>query len=89
MSTGIRTTIDGAGRIVLPKAIRDQAGLRPGSPLDVSLRDGRVEIELAPREVRLVRKGRFWTAVPLDAGSPISTAEVRSTLNVVRDRRDR
>ena len=89
MTDTIKTTMDGAGRIVLPKNIRERAGLQPGSPLNVSLRDGRVEIEPAPQEVKLVRRGRFWTAVPLDRAAPISTADIRAALDTVRDRGDR
>jgi AbrB family looped-hinge helix DNA binding protein len=81
--------MDSAGRIVLPKSVRQQAGLEPGAPLDVACRDGRVEIEPAPAEVRLERQGRFWVAVPLDARSPLSVSAVRRTLEAVRERRDR
>lgn len=30
------TTIDAAGRIVVPKALRDELGLTPGSTVDIS-----------------------------------------------------
>jgi AbrB family looped-hinge helix DNA binding protein len=59
----MRTTIDAAGRLVIPKAIREQAGLRPGIELDVRLSDGVVEIEPAPSRVTLVQEGRFLVAV--------------------------
>ncbi|MBI2222974.1 MAG: AbrB/MazE/SpoVT family DNA-binding domain-containing protein, partial [Acidobacteria bacterium] len=29
----MRTTIDKAGRVVIPAVIRERAGLRPGTPL--------------------------------------------------------
>lgn len=32
----MHTTIDAAGRIVVPKALRDALGLTPGTALDVS-----------------------------------------------------
>ncbi len=32
----MRTTIDSAGRLVVPKALRDRLGLTPGSTVDVS-----------------------------------------------------
>jgi AbrB family looped-hinge helix DNA binding protein len=43
MDITIETSIDSAGRIVVPKIIRQQAGLEPGMPLTVSLREGRIE----------------------------------------------
>jgi AbrB family looped-hinge helix DNA binding protein len=39
-------TIDAAGRLVLPKALRDRHGLRPGSELVV--RDDGAEIHIRP-----------------------------------------
>ena len=41
------TTMDAAGRLVLPKAIRERAQLVAGRPLEVRVVDGRVEIEPA------------------------------------------
>lgn len=32
----MRTTIDSAGRLVVPKVLRDRLGLTPGSTVDVS-----------------------------------------------------
>jgi AbrB family looped-hinge helix DNA binding protein len=55
-------TIDAAGRLVIPKALRDEAGIRPGSPLEVRYRDGRIEIEVAPLEVALVEEGNVVVA---------------------------
>ncbi|MBI3918963.1 MAG: AbrB/MazE/SpoVT family DNA-binding domain-containing protein [Betaproteobacteria bacterium] len=60
----MKTTIDGAGRLVIPKEIRREARLVPGAPLEVRWRDGRIEIEPAPAPVRLERRGRLLVAVP-------------------------
>ena len=60
----MKTTIDGAGRLVIPKEIRREARLAPGMPLDVRWRDGRIEIEPAPAPVRLQRRGHLLVAVP-------------------------
>lgn len=32
----MKTTIDSAGRLVVPKVLRDRLGLKPGSTVDVS-----------------------------------------------------
>jgi AbrB family looped-hinge helix DNA binding protein len=42
-----QTTIDSAGRLVLPKAIRDRLGLRPDIPVRLDLRDGHVVLSPA------------------------------------------
>src|SRR5258706_225166 len=59
MKLGAVSTMDSAGRLVLPREIRDQAQLEPGMPLRIVFRDGRVEIDPAPRKEPLFRKA--WT----------------------------
>jgi len=49
----MRTTIDGAGRIVVPKSVRDAMGLTAGRQIDVFYTDGKIEIEVAPAEVEV------------------------------------
>jgi bifunctional DNA-binding transcriptional regulator/antitoxin component of YhaV-PrlF toxin-antitoxin module len=87
MKRGATSTMDAAGRLVLPRAIRDEAQLEPGMPLSIVCRDGRVEIEPAPREVRVVKRGRLRVAVPIQEGSPLSNETVRATTSAVRNRR--
>jgi len=53
----MRTTIDAAGRLVIPKEIRQQAGLFPGATVDVRVTDDRVEIVLVVPEAKLVDEG--------------------------------
>jgi AbrB family looped-hinge helix DNA binding protein len=60
----MKTTIDRAGRVVVPKALRQSVGLQPGSEIELRAVDGRIELEPAPLEVRLERKGRLVVAVP-------------------------
>ena len=60
----MKTTLDGAGRLVIPKEIRREARLAPGVALEVRWREGRIEIEPAPAPVRLQRRGRLLVAVP-------------------------
>ncbi len=81
----MRSTIDSAGRVVIPKAIRDAAGLKPGSPLKIEFRDGRVEIERKSPKVRLVRKGTLLVAsIP---GVPkMSMDETNEWIRKSRDR---
>jgi AbrB family looped-hinge helix DNA binding protein len=54
----MRTTIDSAGRLVVPKEVRQQAQLEPGMPLEIRYREGCIEIEPAPLEVDLRRRRR-------------------------------
>jgi AbrB family looped-hinge helix DNA binding protein len=80
----MKSTIDAAGRIVVPKALRQALGLRPGQPLDIRAGDGRLEIEIAATPMRLKKRGKGVIAVP-DDDLPVLTAEqVRETLERVR-----
>ncbi|HXF68043.1 MAG TPA: AbrB/MazE/SpoVT family DNA-binding domain-containing protein [Burkholderiales bacterium] len=60
----MKTAMDRAGLLVIPKGVRREARLAPGTPLEVRWRNGRIEIEPAPAAVRLQRRGRLLVAVP-------------------------
>ena len=80
----MRTTMQPAGRVVIPKEIRQQAGLRPGMTLEVHCRGGRIEIEPAPMPLKLVRKGRLLVAVPRTNAPTLSAEAVERTRRAVR-----
>ena len=80
------TTIDPAGRLVLPKALREKAGIVPGMRLEIRWRDGRIEIEPPPREIRIERRGRVLVAEPLEPGEELTRETVRETLEELRGR---
>ncbi len=80
----MRTTIDGAGRLVIPKAVRDELDLAPGTELELRIVDRRIEIEIPVTPMRLVEHGSGVVAVT-DREMPVLTAEmVRDTLEHVR-----
>lgn len=80
----MKTTIDSAGRIVVPKALRDELGLSGGQDLEVLARDGRLEIEVVPTEMRLERRGKALVAIPDHELPPLTNDIVRDTLERVR-----
>jgi AbrB family looped-hinge helix DNA binding protein len=80
----MKTTIDRAGRLVVPRKIREEAGVSPGSEVTIRVADGRIEIEPAPLEVRLVKRGRLMVAVPRKRVSPLTDEIVGRTLNRIR-----
>lgn len=80
----MKASLDTAGRIVVPKPLRDALGLKPGQTLDIRAGDGRLEIEIVPTPMRLKKRGKGMIAIP-DAELPTLTAEqVRDTLERVR-----
>jgi len=71
----MRTTIDAAGRVVVPKSLRDAMGLTAGREIDLVFVDGRIEIELAPVE----------GTITLDDGWPLMSPS-RGDLPTLDDR---
>lgn len=71
----MRSTIDSAGRVVIPKAIRARLGLSGGVSVEIQERDGKVEIEAAPAAMSLVEKEGALVVVP-DEELPSLTDEL-------------
>jgi AbrB family looped-hinge helix DNA binding protein len=46
----MKTTIDHSGRLVIPKDIRRESGIKPGMPLEVRWEKGAIAITPAPSE---------------------------------------
>ena len=83
------TTIDPAGRLVIPRELRARAGLKPGMKLSLEYRDGRIEIEPVRHYVRMVRRGsRFVLSAPPGAAR-LTNEQVNQILDEVRDERIR
>ncbi|HEX2252706.1 MAG TPA: AbrB/MazE/SpoVT family DNA-binding domain-containing protein [Thermoanaerobaculia bacterium] len=86
MSTPKKVALDRAGRVVIPKEIRERAGLEPGKPLRIALRDGRVEIEAAPVEMRIERRGLVSVAVPVEPTAELTNDDVTRVRDELRAR---
>jgi AbrB family looped-hinge helix DNA binding protein len=81
----MRTTIDAAGRIVVPKALRDAMGLTAGRQVDVVFTDGRLEIEIAPAEVEIeMGDDGLPRAVHKGDVPPLPDEIVRATIEATR-----
>lgn len=76
----MKTTIDSAGRIVIPKALRERLGLAAGEELELRERDGRLEIGPVPTPMTLVARKGGVVAVPHKPLPPLSDEIVRETL---------
>ena len=79
-------SIDKAGRIVLPKPVRDELQLVPGDSLEVESSEDRVILRPARGGGRMRKERGMWV---FDSGEPLSADVVTKTLRKVRDERDR
>jgi AbrB family looped-hinge helix DNA binding protein len=85
----MRTTIDAAGRIVIPKKLRDKAGLTPGSEVELHLCGGRLEVEPVWEEPRLEWRDGFLVAVPPEGTPPMTVDDVASLRREIYEERAR
>lgn len=83
----MKTTIDSAGRIVIPKEVRREAGIQAAMAVEVRCQDGRIEIEPAPIRVKLTRRGRLLVAEPPAAMPRLPNKTVEGTLAAIRSER--
>ena len=72
----MRTTIDKAGRVVIPAQIRERAALGPGTELEVSVDELGIRLEPVAPGPRLVKVGRRLVA------RATSSAETRPVLDI-------
>jgi AbrB family looped-hinge helix DNA binding protein len=88
MSTANAIAIDRMGRLVIPKEIREAAGIEPGVPLIVTCREGRIEIEPQKRPVRIVKRGRLQVAQAVEDGEALTRESVERTQQRLRKREE-
>jgi AbrB family looped-hinge helix DNA binding protein len=80
----MKTTLDDAGRLVVPKALRQALGLKAGQALEIRAGDGKLEIEAAATPMQLQKRGKGVVAVPREDLPPLSAEQVRETLERIR-----
>ena len=60
----MKTTIDKAGRVIIPAPLRAQAGLRPGTELEVVLDEGSIRLTRNVPGPKIERVGKLLLARP-------------------------
>ena len=81
---GMRTTIDKAGRLVIPRVLRDRIGLAGGGEVDLELDGAAVRIE--PVSGDGLREDSGLLFIPA-AGTSITAAAVRELIDADRHAR--
>lgn len=74
----MRTTIDAAGRLVVPKPLRNELGLEAGTELELEAVDGRLEVAI-PSRVR-AEDGPHGVRFAADGEQRLSAGQVRELM---------
>ena len=85
-SMNAKVTLDRAGRVVLPKTLRDEMRLSPGDTLDLTVNGD--EVTLRPRRgaTPLQKERGVWV---FRTGTPLTAGDTEETLRAVRAQRHR
>jgi AbrB family looped-hinge helix DNA binding protein len=79
-------TIDKAGRVVLPKPVRDELQLAPGDSIELESSEDRIVLRPARGNGRIYKKQGVWV---FDSGSPLDEKVVQKTIREIREERHR
>ena len=77
-------TVDKAGRVVLPKPVRDELQLAAGDSLELESSEDRIVLRPVRGTAGLRRKQGIWV---FRTGQPISTESVNKTTRQIREER--
>jgi AbrB family looped-hinge helix DNA binding protein len=83
----MKSTIDDAGRLVIPRQLRRAAGLEPGMSLELRVEGGAVVIEPSPLPVTIHRRGRFVVAAASVPVPRLTEQSVQETRERIRSER--
>jgi len=84
MSTTI--TVDKAGRVVLPKPVRDELQLSPGDSLELESSEDRIVLRPVRGAVAMRQKKGIWV---FRIGRPVSAASVDAVIQKTRWEREK
>ena len=82
----MRTTIDKAGRVVIPAAIRERAGFTAGAELEISEDDMGIRLQRVASGPRLVKVGRRLVARPTVPTGERPSVDIAAVIEEERNR---
>jgi AbrB family looped-hinge helix DNA binding protein len=82
----MKTTIDKAGRVVIPAAVRERAGLSPGAELEIIVDELGIRLERVAAGPRLVKIGKRLVARPTASASARPTIDIAALIEEERNR---
>ena len=81
-----KVTIDQAGRVVIPKSLRDELRLAPGDTLDLEVDGERMTLRPVHSGSAMRKKQGVWV---FHSGKKISSVDTDRALEVLRQTRER
>ena len=79
-------TVDKAGRVVLPKPVRDELQLSAGDSLELETSEDQIVLRPVRNRVGMRKKQGIWV---LDFDEAISAADTNQVLHDIRSQRER
>lgn len=80
----MRVAIDGVGRIVIPKPMREELGIDGPSELELTAVDGKLELTVPYIKAHIEERDGWSVIVPDEPVPPLTREIVRETLERVR-----
>jgi bifunctional DNA-binding transcriptional regulator/antitoxin component of YhaV-PrlF toxin-antitoxin module len=80
----MRIAIDGAGRLVVPKPLREELGLAGPAELEAAARDGVIELTVADVAARVEDREGTPVIVADEPVPPLTADDVRAAIDRVR-----
>jgi AbrB family looped-hinge helix DNA binding protein len=80
----LKVTLDRAGRVVIPKTLRDELQLSAGDCLDVTVQGDEVTLKPRRTSTALHKERGVWV---FRTGTPLTGTETREALRNIRNRR--
>ncbi len=80
-----RLTLDNAGRVVIPKGLRDALRLRPGDELDLETAGDEITLRPVHETPPITKEQGVWV---FRIGKPLPASTTDETLRALRDERD-
>jgi AbrB family looped-hinge helix DNA binding protein len=78
--------IDKAGRVIIPKPLRDRMGLVPGDAFEVVGTDEKIVLRPIREAPTMFKKDGMWV---IKTGKPLTLEDVNSVVQSVREERHR
>jgi len=81
----ITTTIDKAGRVVVPKGLRDALHLKPGDPIEIECNGDQLTLRHKPAKAKASLENGVWV---FETGGHITNEMVNDVLELTRYERE-